>query len=82
MHRIDNNAVYEIAQNHIRQMGYEADSKALSKLKNLMLGVEEGNLDRVLKMVDDAIGKAEDRMFRELGSGSTEQKILLDSDFE
>ncbi len=82
MHRIDNNAVYEIAQNYIKQLGYEADSRALSKLKNLMLGVEDGNLDRVIKMVDGAISRAEDRAFRELGSGSSDQKILLDSDFE
>ena len=82
MHRIDNNAVYEIALNHMKKMGYEPDSSALSKLKNLMLGVEDGNLDRVLKMVNDAIGKAEDRIFRELGSGTEESKKLLDSDFE
>ena len=83
MHRIDNNAVYEIAQNYIKQMGYEADARALSKLKNLMLGVEDGNLDRVLKMVNDAISRAEERMFRDLGGGSsTENKVLVDSDFE
>ena len=84
MHRIDNNAVYEIAKNYISQMGYTAEDRALSKLKNLMLGVEDGNLDRVLKMVNDAIGRAEERMFRDLGgSGSmTEEKILIDSDFE
>ena len=82
MHRIDNSVVFDIAQNHIKQLGYEADSSALSKRKNLMLGVEDGNLDRVLKMVNDAVSKAEDRMFRELGSGTPTQKILFDSDFE
>ena len=84
MHRIDNNAVYEIAKNYISQMGYTAEDRALSKLKNLMLGVEDGNLDRVLKMVNDAIGRAEERMFRDLGGSSsmTEEKILIDSDFE
>ena len=84
MHRIDNSAVYEIAQNYIKQMGYEADARALSKLKNLMLGVEDGNLDRVLKMVNDAISRAEERMFRDLGGAdsSSERKVLVDSDFE
>ena len=84
MHRIDNGAVYEIAQNYIKQLGYEADEKALSKLKNLMLGVEDGNLDRVLKMVNDAVSRAEERMFRGLGGTDslTEHKELVDSDFE
>ncbi len=84
MHRIDNGAVYEIAQNYVKQLGYEAEDRALSRLKNLMLGVEDGNLDRVLKMVNDAVSRAEDRMFRDLGGTDslTEQKILIESDFE
>ena len=79
MHRIDNGAVFEIAKNHIAQLGYKADDRALSKLKNLMLGVEDGNLDRVLKMVNDAVGRADERNIQASGS---EEKKLIDSDFE
>ena len=60
-------------------MGYKADDRALSKLKNLMLGVEDGNLDRVLKMVNDAVGRADERNIQTSGS---EEKKLIDSDFE
>ena len=82
MHRIDNGAVFEIAQNYIKQLGYEADGRALSKLKNLMLGVEDGNLDRVLKMINEAVGRAEERTIQGLGSSdASDKKVLLESDF-
>ena len=51
-------------------------------MKNLMLGVEDGNLDRVLKMINEAVGRAEERTIQGLGSSdASDKKVLLESDF-
>ena len=47
-----------------------------------MLGVEDGNLDRVLKMINEAVGRAEERNIQGLGSAEASgRKVLLESDF-
>jgi hypothetical protein len=78
VHRITDVDVLEIAKNHAKDLGYPCESNAERSLRRRMQEVESGNLDRVLKFVDNAVSKAHNR---ELTSGEQEHK-LTPLDFE
>ena len=78
VHRITDMDVFSIAKNHAIQLGYPCESGAESNLRRRMQEVESGNLDRVLKIVDNAVSKAHNR---EMGSGEQEHRLVA-GDFE
>ena len=78
VHRITDMDVFEIAKNHATQLGYPCEPGAENNLRRRMQEVESGNLDRVLKIVDNAVSKAHNR---EMTSGEQEHH-LVSSDFE
>ncbi len=78
VHRITDVDVFEIAKNHAKQSGYPCESGAESNLRRRMQEVESGNLDRVLKIVDNAVSKAHNR---EMTSGDTDHRLVA-ADFE
>ena len=78
MHRITDMDVFTIAKNHAIQLGYPCEQNAENNLRRKMQEVESGNLDRVLKIVDNAVSKAHNR---EMISGDQEHR-LVPSDFE
>ena len=78
VHRITDMDVFEIAKNHATQLGYPCEPGAENNLRRRMQEVESGNLDRVLKIVDNAVSKAHNR---EMASGEQEHH-LVSSDFE
>ena len=78
MHRITDMDVFTIAKNHAIQLGYPCEQNAENNLRRRMQEVESGNLDRVLKIVDNAVSKAHNR---EMISGDQEHR-LVPSDFE
>ena len=78
VHRITDVDVLEIAKNHAAKLGYPCEPSAESNLRRRMQEVESGNLDRVLKFVDNAVSKAHNR---EMSSGETEHH-LVSVDFE
>lgn len=55
---VDDTGMFAIAKAYAKQLGYTLESAAESTLKNKLKEIEDGNLDRYLKMVDDAIAKA------------------------
>ena len=77
MNQLTDEDVFEVAQCHIKQSGYVTNTKTIAKLKSKMLEVESGNLDRVLKMVDAALQKAQQRLTEK----PEDIKELLDVDF-
>ncbi|MGN0438825.1 MAG: hypothetical protein ACI4F4_09905, partial [Lachnospiraceae bacterium] len=77
-HRITDMDVFSIAKEHAKQSGYPCEAAAESNLRRRMQEVESGNLDRVLKIVDNAISKAHNR---EMGTGDQEHR-LVPGDFE
>ncbi|MCR5700972.1 MAG: hypothetical protein K6G76_02370 [Lachnospiraceae bacterium] len=78
VHRITDVDVLEISKNHAKDLGYPCEPDAERSLRRRMQEVESGNLDRVLKFVDNAVSKAHNR---ELTSGEQEHKLIA-SDFE
>ncbi|MCM1158451.1 MAG: hypothetical protein NC300_07535 [Bacteroidales bacterium] len=78
VHRITDMDVFAIAKNHAEKLGYPCDSSAENMLRRRMQEVESGNLDRVLKFVDNAVSKAHNR---EMSTGDQEHR-LISNDFE
>lgn len=78
VHRITDMDVFSIAKNYAVQQGYPCESDAENNLRRRMQEVESGNLDRVLKIVDNAVSKAHNR---EMSSGEQEHH-LVSVDFE
>lgn len=78
VHRITDMDVFSIAKNYAVQQGYPCESDAENNLRRRMQEVESGNLDRVLKIVDNAVSKAHNR---EMSSGEQEHH-LVSADFE
>ncbi|MDO5155358.1 MAG: hypothetical protein Q4D51_05285, partial [Eubacteriales bacterium] len=72
-HRITDLDVLAIAKNHAKDLGYPCEPDAENQLRRRMQEVESGNLDRVLKIVDNAITKAHNR---EMGSGEQEHRLI------
>ncbi|MDD6072009.1 MAG: hypothetical protein PUC12_14550, partial [Clostridiales bacterium] len=77
-HRITDLDVLSIAKNHAKDLGYPCEAGAESSLRRRMQEVESGNLDRVLKIVDNAVSKAHNR---EMSTGEQEHR-LEPGDFE
>ena len=77
-HRITDLDVLSIAKNHAKDLGYPCEAGAESGLRRRMQEVESGNLDRVLKIVDNAVSKAHNR---EMSTGEQEHR-LEPGDFE
>ena len=48
-------------------------------LRNMFLAMETGNLDRLIKAVDDAIERCD---AREAAAGMKDQRVLLPDDFQ
>ncbi len=78
VHRITDMDVFEIAKNHAGRLGYPCEEGSENNLRRRMQEVESGNLDRVLKIVDNAVSKAHNR---EMTTGEQEHR-LVSSDFE
>lgn len=78
VHRITDLDVFAIAKNHAEKLEYPCEPDAENMLRKRMREVESGNLDRVLKIVDNAVSKAHNR---EMNTGEQEHH-LISSDFE
>ena len=77
LNMIDNDDMVGIGKGYCVQRGYSIAEDLESKLSNIFLAMETGNIDRLMKTVDDAIAKCDER---EKASGS-EKRILLVGDF-
>ncbi|MDD6327956.1 MAG: hypothetical protein PUA62_05865, partial [Lachnospiraceae bacterium] len=78
MRGMENEDMVIIAKGYIIQKGYTADESVNGILNTTIMAMETGNIDRMLKVVDDALVKCEER---EKVAG-TEKKILLGADFK
>lgn len=58
MTAVDDEGMFSIGKAYVKQLGYTMDSSAESTLKNKLKEIEDGNLDRYLKLIDDAVEKA------------------------
>ena len=77
MQKVDRNDMNIIAIGYLMQRGYLSGDNVAEKLKNLILAMEDGNLDRLITNLDEAIAKCDER---EKKAGK-EDKIILAEDF-
>jgi hypothetical protein len=78
LHKITSEDMIQIAMGYIKQRGFKAEDSVEAKIKNMLLAMESGNIDRMIKAVDDAMLRCENR---EKADGTTNLKRLLSEDF-
>ena len=78
INKLSGDDMLSIAKGYIEQRNFKADDSVDGKIKNLLMAMETGNVDRLLKTVDDAIISCEER---EKIKG-VDKKYLLTEDFK
>lgn len=78
MEGISTQDMLAIAKGYFKQQGFKTDDSVEGTVKNLLMAMESGNIDRMLKACDDAMLKCDDR---EKTKGSV-RKYLLSEDFK
>ena len=78
LNMIDNDDMIGIGKGYCVQRGYMIAENLESKLSNLLLAMEVGNIDRLMKAVDDAIARCD---AREKASGTPDKRLLIPEDF-
>ena len=76
IHKIKERGMMHLARGYVKEKGYKADKSVYDKMKNALKSMEEGNIDRFIKFIDDAIEKCDKR---EAAAGK-EDKELQPSD--
>ncbi len=78
MEGISTQDMLAIAKGYFKQQGFKTDDSVEGTVKNLLMAMETGNIDRMLKACDEAMLKCDDR---EKAKGSS-RKYLLSEDFK
>ena len=78
LNMIDNDDMIGIGKGYCVQRGYMIAENLESKLSNILLAMEVGNIDRLMKAVDDAIARCD---AREKASGTPDKRLLIPEDF-
>jgi len=76
MHKITNEDMASIAVGYMDEKGYKMAETVLGKLSNILIAMELGNIDRLLKTIDVAMEKCDAR------EGASGTKLLLPDDFD
>ena len=77
MQKVDRNDMNIIAIGYMMQRGYLSGDNVAEKLKNLILAMEDGNLDRLIANLDETIARCDEREKK----AGIEDKIILAEDF-
>ncbi|HBZ02535.1 MAG TPA: hypothetical protein DEO83_01805 [Lachnospiraceae bacterium] len=72
IHKIKERGMMHLARGYVKEKGYKADKSVYDKMKNSLKSMEEGNIDRFIKFIDDAIEKCDKR---EAASGKEEKEL-------
>ena len=72
VHKIKERGMMHLARGYVKEKGYKADKQVFDRFKNALKTMEEGNIDRFIKYIDDAIEKCDKR---EEAAGSTDRTI-------
>ena len=76
--KIESSDMIRIAKAYAKQRGYRSGDNVEGKLKNVLMAMESGNVDRLITNVDEAIVRCDNR---EKADGVTNKKLLLAEDF-
>ena len=61
MTKIEKSDMLEVAKGYIKQRGFKAADDVEPKIEQLLMGMEQGNLDRMISTIDAALAKTEQR---------------------
>ena len=75
---LENADMSAIAKAYITQRGFTSDDSVDGNIRSMLMAMESGNIDRMIKSVDDAIIKCEERE----KAKSISKKYLLGEDFK
>ena len=78
LNMIDNDDMIGIGKGYCVQRGYRIAEDLEGKLSNMLLAMECGNIDRLMKAVDDAIKRCDER---EKADGTPDKRLLISEDF-
>jgi len=76
--KIGSNEMIQIAKGYVKQRGYRIGDNVEGKLKNVLMAMEAGNIDRFISNIDEAIIRCDNR---EKSDGVTNKKLMLAEDF-
>ncbi|MBR3600011.1 MAG: hypothetical protein IKL53_09035, partial [Lachnospiraceae bacterium] len=76
---LSNGDMLNIARGYISQRGFKSEDSVDGTIRNQLMAMESGNIDRMLKCIDDASLKCEER---EQAKGQAGKKYLLSEDFK
>ena len=79
MNGLTNADMLAIARGYVQQRGFSSDDTVDGVIRNMLMAMESGNIDRMIKAVDEAMIKCEER---EKNKGISDKKKLLAEDFK
>ena len=74
MTKIEKTDMVKVAMGYIKQRAYKADPALENKINDILMGMEQGNLDRMIGAIDEAIVKCDKR--------DDNKKTIIPADFE
>ena len=74
MTKIEKTDMVKVAMGYIKQRAYKADPALENKINDILMGMEQGNLDRMIGAIDEAIAKCDKR--------DDNKKTIIPADFE
>jgi hypothetical protein len=77
MTKIEKDDMVEVAKGYIEQRGYKFSEDVPKKISDILMGMEAGNLDRMITAIDEAIVKCDKRE----KAANAEKKTVMPEDF-
>ena len=77
LQKVDRSDMSIIALGYMMQRGYLSGDDVSEKLRNIIMGMEDGNLDRLIQTLDEAIARCDERE----KSAGKDDKIIIAEDF-
>ena len=77
MTKIEKDDMVEVAKGYIKQRGYKYSDDVVKKISDMLMGMEAGNLDRMIAAIDEALIKCDKRE----KAANSEKKTVMPEDF-
>ena len=74
IHKIRERGMMHLARGYVKEKGYKAERPVYEKIKNNLKGMEEGNIDRFIKFIDEVMERCDKR--EESAEGEAPKEIL------
>ncbi|MBO4864917.1 MAG: hypothetical protein J5517_11180 [Eubacterium sp.] len=74
IHKIKERGMMHLARGYVKEKGYKAERVVYEKMKNNLKAMEEGNIDRFIKFIDEVMERCDKR--EESAEGEAPKEIL------